>query len=527
MPLFTHYRLDAQAYDAAGHLIAGGDWMLGNQVYHISPLYCYFVGLLYSLAGAGPWPVRLAQVALGVGLVWLLFDTGRRLFGQRWAWLVGAVACFYGPFIFYEQHVLVATLAAFLNALLLWVAVVALQRPGAALWAWTGVGLVWGAGMVARPNTLLLLPALVFIAWRQGSKCPARLERGWKTMAFRLAPVALVVGVGLAVTAPFTIRNYVVADDLVFLQDKGGLNFYVGNGPHADGAFMVPPELGPAGNVLEQVSAFTRIAREEEGRKLKPSEVDRFWYGKTFAAIRAQPLRWAGLLVEKNWLFWSGRELPNNYDYEFTRGYNRALALPLVQFWLLAPLAFLGTLLLLFRGRPEERFVGLFNVILWGAVVLFFVLSRYRVPVLPGLMLSVVPAVQGLASAVRQRGWARLGTYCAVVVCMLVLALAPKLPKPADDEHFKLGYAWHRQGATGQAEEEYRRALEVNADNASAAKNLAVLLERMGRLEEALAQWRAVERQAKRNGWRGRLELALAQKARLEAVIAELTPPGH
>ena len=516
-PLWTHYRLDAQVYDAAGRLIAGGDLVLGNQVYHISPLYCYFVGSLYSLFGVGPWPIRLVQMGLGVVAVLLLYDCARRMFDERWAWLVGILACLYGPFIFYEQLVLVATLATFLNVLLLWVAMVALQRPGRCLGLWLVVGAVWGLGMTARPNTLLLAPALALAAWWQNR----RLGPGtWRSLA---AAAALLV-TGLVVTAPFTIRNWVVASDPVFLQDKGGLNFYVGNGPNANGAFMVPPELGSARNVLEQVQAFTRIAEDEEGKKLKPSAVDRHWYKKTFSHMADQPVAWLRLMLEKNWLFWSARELPNNYDYQFTRLHNRALGLPLVQFLIVAPFALLGTLFMLFGRRREEQLIALFNLILVGAVVLFFVLSRYRLPVIPGLLLATVPALQRLVSAGRRARWQALAVYIAALLAMLVIGLVPKLEKPLDDEYFKLGYAYHVQHKLPQAEQEYRTALQLNRDNASAAKNLASLLEQQGRFHDSAIQWKVVEEQARRNRWESRLRQATAQIQRLER-IAPPQPP--
>lgn len=67
--------------------------------------------------------------------------------------------------------------------------------------------------------------------------------------------------------------------------------------------------------------------------------------------------------------------------------------------------------------------------------------------------------------------------------------VAPKFPKPSDDEWYKLGVAWHRQARLAEAEGCYHRALAINAHNVSARKNLAMLFEARGELDAAHAEW--------------------------------------
>src|SRR5882672_5967160 len=49
-PFFTVLMGDARAYDAWAQRIAQGDW-LGHDVFYQAPLYPYFLGTLYTIAG--------------------------------------------------------------------------------------------------------------------------------------------------------------------------------------------------------------------------------------------------------------------------------------------------------------------------------------------------------------------------------------------------------------------------------------------------------------------------------------------
>jgi 4-amino-4-deoxy-L-arabinose transferase-like glycosyltransferase len=486
LPLFLHHRLDAQMYDAAGRAIAGGDWLLGKEVFHSSPLYAYFVGLLYRLFGAGPYPVRVAQGILGVALVALLYGAARRLLGPRAAPWIGLGAALYGPFLFYETQLLADSLAAFLAALLVLLVLRAMEERPRPARAWLGVGVVWGLLTIVRGTALLFfLPLVGAVLASRGGVRPVLRSLG-----------ALVLG-GTLVVLPVTLRNWRVAGEPVLVTDHGGLNFFVGNGPGANGTFRIPSEVPDAGNNPDQIRGFRAVAERESGRSLSAREVDAYWYGRTWRAIGAAPGAWLRLLVEKGWLFFSARELANTEDYTFWRTQNAVLALPLLQFGALAPFALLGTILLLRRTDPRGRFVGAFNVTSVVLAIAFFVLARYRLSAVPALLLAAGAGVRGLVTAWTERRGRGLLVYGASLGVAAVFVFWPKLPKPFDDEYFKLGYAYHVQGETAAAADAYQRALEINPQSLSARKNLAVLLEQVADRDHAAQEWRALLERAR------------------------------
>src|SRR5262249_37432770 len=286
----------------------------------------------------------------------LIYGTARRLWDERIALACGLLAALYGPFVFYESQLMVATLSTFLHAWLLYAVVGLLVLPDRRRRHWLVTRLVWGPCAVTRASALIL-PVGVAVLF-------APFRPRWQSAAMLLAGLCLAI-------APVALRNRLVAHESVLITDSGGLNFYLGNGPGAIGTFRIPPELPGATSAQEQFKAFRAAAEQATGRSLSSREVDAFWTARTWAAIAAAPARWLRLLVEKIWLFWNARELPNTEDYAFARELNPVLALPLVQASFLLPPALIGTLLLLLSRRREQEYVGLTNLVLCLSVALF------------------------------------------------------------------------------------------------------------------------------------------------------------
>jgi tetratricopeptide (TPR) repeat protein len=495
LPFWTHHRLDAQIYHEAGLRIAAGDWTLGREVFHMSPLYSYLVGLLYTLFGNNPWVVPLFQSALGVLMIALIWATARLLWkSSAWSLLSAALVAFYGPAIFYESHTLSATLDSFLWTLLIWrlcCAVETGQQPS----NWAIVGLCWGLCVLSRPNALLLLPLLsigLFFEFHQ---------KAWKPLfAFGL--------VGLIVLSPATLRNRLVAGEWVWVTDSGGINFYIGNAKGATGTFRRPPGLEAAGHPSQQFALFRRVAEQASGRRLTARQVDSFWYRMTWVDIRQEPYTWLRLLRNKLWLFWSATELSNNQDYEFTRTFlNPVLAAPLVQFGWLSPWSFLGLLLFLWWGmggdiaaatqrtakqRAFGRWLALATATLIGSILLFFVLARYRLALFSSLLLCAVAALREVVHRLRAASWSRAALLSAAAFSLYPLVYTVWLERSFAEEYFKLGFAYHIQKRFVQAEQSYLRAIRYDANHLSSYKNLAYLYENRGHKEQAIFQWKQI-----------------------------------
>ncbi len=69
--------------------------------------------------------------------------------------------------------------------------------------------------------------------------------------------VLLVAGV--LTIAPVTLRNYVASGEAVLVSDAGGFNFYIGNGPGANGTFRIPAEVPGATSAAAQFQLYRQV----------------------------------------------------------------------------------------------------------------------------------------------------------------------------------------------------------------------------------------------------------------------------
>src|ERR1700730_3289030 len=86
-PFFTVLMGDARAYDEWAQQIAHGDW-IGHEVFYQAPLYPYFLGLIYTIAGHSLLTVRVCQAIIGSVSCALLGFAAHQVFSRP----VGVVA---------------------------------------------------------------------------------------------------------------------------------------------------------------------------------------------------------------------------------------------------------------------------------------------------------------------------------------------------------------------------------------------------------------------------------------------------
>ena len=316
------------------------------KAYFVSPLYLYFLRAF----GVSLLVARVAQIVLGSAAVVLIFDMTRRWFGDRAANIAASLAILTGVISFYEITILPAALDPFLIALTLSLLTYALQTRDTIVVACTGIAL--GLFVLNRPNALLCVPAVVIaLAW----------IRGWR--AALMALTAFVVAL-----APFTIRNYVVAHQFVPIASHGGLNFYIGNNRDADGTYHHVEGIRP-----------TIVGQDEDAPRVE-AQFGSF-YARAFDWMRANPLRAGALFLRKLAYTFNRIELTLNYSYSyFVNDARSPLPLLVAGPLILFPLGIVGAVLNL-RNRAFAAwwaFVPLYAI----SVALFFVSSRYRMPLL-------------------------------------------------------------------------------------------------------------------------------------------------
>lgn len=514
-PAFYKPEVDAHYYDQSARAIAAGDWVLGHEPLRMSPGYFYFLGSIYSFAGPGPWVPRLVQIALGLSLVWLVWDTARRMLGSWWAPWPAAAAAFYGPYLYFEEHLLADSLGAFLHAWLMWCAVVAMQSNDVkSVRRWFGVGVLWGLCCVTRPNAIPLLAPLAYAAWSASGETTRRARAGWIA--------AITIGGALAI-APITVRNVVASRQPVLLTSHGGINLFVGNGPGATGSWRSPREVPGAEGPLEQFRLFHDKAEQLVGRRLTEGQADDYWVERTMAEVIDHPGRWARLMLWKSYLYFNGRELHNVYDYEFWRDVSLILGPPLVEFLYIAPFGLAGLLLLLWRPGVG-RFLALYAATIAAAIILVYVTDRYRLPVVAPLLVIGTAFVREMVAYVRAQRWRPVVGWAVLWLAACVVAVPVKVNKHFDEKYHHIGQAWLQLNQIPFAEWAFLKSLNYNRQFLPSHWDLATLYERRGIRSLALTQLHEIEGIAKKRGDAVTLERARREMARLMPAAPAVPP---
>jgi tetratricopeptide (TPR) repeat protein len=470
-PFVAQLALDSQEYDRWAREILAGD-LLGSAPFFQAPLYPYVVALLYALFGATPTVVYLAQIAAAVAGAAALVAVGLRLGGPPVALAAGALHAVYAPLVFYDVQLLKESFATTLAAVLLLALVAARERDRGA--AWLAAGVVAGLLALLRENMLLAAPFLLPLAFRRGAPWRSSLGRA----------LLLVAGVALPLL-PVAARNAALGGGFLPTTSQGGVNFWIGNNPRADGTYrpLVPGKQIPR---YEREEA-RRLAERAAGRTLAADEVSAHWLGAALAWAREHPGDFLRLAGRKVGLYLSGYEWPDAVDFYWMKTVSPPLRLAFVEFGAVLPLAAVGLLLVLVdRARRRSYLPVLLFELAWLATtVAFFLFSRYRLPAVPGLLLLAALPLAALASAWRagRRRFAVVG-FALTAFLLAVPHLADYRPR-ADLVEFNLGRLAEERGDAAAAERHYEAALDADPDAYSPTLDLGNLAARRGDYEAA------------------------------------------
>lgn len=495
-PFFDMPIMDAEYHDQWAQMISKGE-DITEGVFFRAPLYPYFLALIYKLFGYSYFMARLIQFLIGSLSCVLVYLVGRKVFNRRIATMAGVMASLYGVLIYFDGELLLPVLEVFLDLLFVLVYLRAMEKPSYKRWLFCG--LLLGLSALVRPNILLVGAAFFFwIFWEFRNQTEFKFPEVVSSPSLFYA-LCLAFG-AILIIFPVTLRNYVKGHDFVLIASQGGMNFYIGNNAQSDGVSAILP--GARSTWWGSYEDAIRIAEKTIGKSLKPSEVSRFWYKEGLKFAITQPVNFLKLMLKKFILFWNGNELSNNRDfYFFARGV--PLLKPLIwrfiiyfPFGLIAPLALVGIILSHWKttnysvkGRRNAMVLGIFIFVYMLSIILFFVTARYRVPILPVLIIFGAYATDRLASMIKERRTLQFGKYLLI---FLIISVLVNLEIPGystanpGQAHYTLGVAYSKKGDMTKAEEEYQKAVLYNPNLGEAYANLGAIYGDQGKHQLAL-----------------------------------------
>ena len=320
---------------------------------------------------------QLLNVLLGTATVGLVYLIGRRTLGMMPALVGAAIVAAFPSLIFFTAVTLSEVTFTFLALLAIYLLVLETQSGrGRHLPLLLAAGLVLGYAVLVRGQALLL--PIVFV--------PFWLRTGvrWPGISHKL--VALALGIGLMV-APWSIRNAIQMESLVFLSTNAGINFWIGNHEGATGRGQLADELVYSYPELTTVQREVRV--NAEGSR------------KGIAYALTHPVQEVSLSIKKFfWLYYHDSEgLSWNEGHggqPFLSSLERVALFGLSNIYYFAVLGFFALGVRLWFSLRDPGSVLLISIIVYWTLVhvAFFGDPRFHAPIMPIVaLLAAVPIV--------------------------------------------------------------------------------------------------------------------------------------
>jgi len=478
-PFFNFPLVDSNTYHREALDILRHGW-LGEKAFWQAPLYTHFLALCYHFITVRFFDIRVIQAVLAAINAVLLYRIGRRKIGPEVGICAAVVAAFYGPLIYFDAEMLAPVLVVLFYLLL----ALALDRAidfhrlearAAILW-WLVAGVLLGLAALAHGLGLLIAP-LVCAYGLLGH--PMR-SLPWK----RRLSVVMLFAAGTALPiAPVTIRNRLVSGEWVLISHNGPINLYIGNHPDYDRMVGLRPglEWASLARSLDELG-ITTIAGSS-----------RYFTQGVLANIRQHPVAVGRVWLKKIYLFFHADEIKRNYPIYPVREYSHLMWLLLWKwpgpwglvglgfpFGLVLPLAALGWWEL---RRREVRLIAV-ELIMAGHVaanLMFFITSRYRVPLAPFFLLYAAVGVRWILNERIWRWQSFRLHWRPLAMALAIFLVSNSRLTPMDNAEdraeyrFNLGFICQETKKPNEALEHYLAALRDNPNHTETHFFLGVL----------------------------------------------------
>ncbi len=352
---------DSAAYDQLAWNIASRgsyEWNNGDITAYWPVGTAFIYSILFRLFGHSYGPIAALNVMIGTLSIALTMELARRWFSGRASLAAGALLAFWPSQIEFTTILASELPFNFMLLLALWLTSVAPIRSWPLRGLVTGISLA-GASYI-RPTALPLV-VLVAAALIWSSKVK------WQFLAQFVGAAIIAMAVCVA---PWTLRNERQLGARVLISTNGPANFWMGNNPNANGAYMPLPD---------DVAGMDEVARS----KLLSDRAKQF--------VAMQPAHAAWLVVRKIIITHDRETIGVSWNEPAlgaklgNTGVKVAKAISTLYWWLALALAFTAVAIL----TKREKIRGMFHptVLAWGYFALIHGVTvgadRYHFPSIP------------------------------------------------------------------------------------------------------------------------------------------------
>lgn len=474
---YTHFS-DSRLYAELAQDIVSGAGI--DRAFFMSPLYPYLLSGIQTVFGSPETVMRVLQMIFGGVTAFLTYRLGTRQFGEAAGIIAGLTVAVYAPFIYYDGFLLIESLLTLLFTGFLLCMSMALEKRRMRLWLCSGV--LFGLAVVTRANILLFLPVFIVFWMFSGP---------WKEQIAARHIALWAVATGLLIL-PTTIHNAVEEGVFLPVTASFGYNLYAGNNAEADGFYSMPEPV----DLYTDPNGETWVERQE-GRALNSSEVSDWWRDRALVWMGNDPGGALQLLLRKIVLFFH----PGAVDQLglsqrfFTERYGTVIGVPPSVFPLLLFLGFVGAGFAV-GNRKGGWLLPLFFLTYIAATALFFVNARFRLPIMPVMILYAGYAAAELFRILKTKQFprsARIPVLLGAVSAALLLLLQPEVVQTFSQEYLRLGQTSFNDGDYAAAERAFRASIEEESTS-DGWTNLGNALAAQKRMGEAADMYRTALR---------------------------------
>lgn len=420
-----------------------------------TPLYAYFIAVIYHIFGVHLNAVVIIQCLLGAFSACLMYLLTLRLANPVAAIVCAELMAFYWFLIYTQVYLFSESVGMTINIILIYYLTVAKES----LKKYFLGGLLLGASLLCRPDIGLFAGLILIWIWGQNKN---RL-RAWLCWAIFLLSTVL----GLV---PVLMRNHDLSGSWT-LRSQIGSNIYLGSNTETYGSNIFIEEG-------RQWSKFMAMPYEElhPTHDLTEKEINNYYINKTFQEITGHPLLWAKLILGKTWSLLTGREFLRTEDVYFRDLFVMPIGLNLLSTQLIFVLALPGFFIAWkMRERSQLLILLLFSSI---PQIFFPAKTRYLVSIMPFVIFFASYFVSVIYEAIRDQNQLKLAKLAVgLLACILMSFFNPLNLKEPDlsESYYALALNLHYQKDYDFAEQFYSYALAINPSNSGAWNDLSAV----------------------------------------------------
>ncbi|VAX24115.1 hypothetical protein MNBD_NITROSPINAE02-2244 [hydrothermal vent metagenome] len=431
-PLLYSPVLDEVYYINLGKIISSGFLLGEDKAFFMDPLYGYFLGTVFYIFGDNLTVVRLLQIVIDSFNTILIFAIGARL----WSKGAGAIAAFlyaiYKVSFFYTLLILKTTLTVHFT--LLFMLALIFVAGSRRYYAWIGLGAFVALLTYLRANLLLFAPLAFIFYWF--IEKPDIKSLGKHFALFMLGLMTLL--------SAGAYRNYVVSQEIAFLNTQGGRLLYISNNrENLTGRYNVPSFSRP--NPVDSEKDFHIEAEKRSGHRLTQKEASSFWTGEVARFILSDPGAIPVLMFNKLKNTIGNYEIPTNHSFSLSSSFSAILRAPLPTFAFAFAFGSIGLWIGMNRKRELAwAFVPIAMTLI--TILVFYSSSRLRLPMAPFLLIGAGIGVEALYGWILSRDISRGAIF--IVAAALLFACSIIVPAPASggQDQFFLAKAYWKTG---------------------------------------------------------------------------------